>query len=452
MNEFKRIEIVKKAEAFRLRIDDEEVGASLKDNSQLQPIDIIEKDSGYRVTVYDSKIAQLLMSFAVAELPPLNRLRLQCDFEWSAALDWLVHYVQISPTAGSHNFSIEFAFFPGIKDSAKSYVFTDYYWALEQTRRVTKNANLSLKLKSNSDGLTDGFRAEFSCSSVSSPIFTEIEKCVTTLIQLHEKAKTISRVEPPTSKTNVERIIRSIEFPPEYHQSGITILSYFATILRQKHLAENVKVAIEQNGLNVRLVIESPTGKREAIERTLEAYALVVTGKSDLSAFLSDPLETLELKNQLRVAYVQLQAQRDMLELSKSEITNLRLDLTETKRSLALAQDRRSTEAERFMSLLEGLTAQNSDLSRGMQKFTEQALALHNVTLVNALEDLKGILQRGVTENNANDFIEKIQIIKQEAPSLFDQISEFLFRSALSGSVGNAVYDLLRVVIGALPK
>lgn len=228
MSKTKRIEIVKKAEALILRIDGEEIDVSSKDNAQLQLIDVIDTDSGYKITVFDSKIAQLLTSHAVAQFPPLNRLRLQCDFEWSAALDWLVHYVQISPTAGSSTFSIEFAFFPGIKDSAKSYVFTDYYWALEQTRRATKNATLSLKLKSNSDGLTDGFRAEFSCSSVSSPIRTQIEECVTTLIQLHEQAKTI------TSLRRYDDTIRvRFDFPEEISAICSQYLLYFVEFLRE---------------------------------------------------------------------------------------------------------------------------------------------------------------------------------------------------------------------------
>lgn len=75
-------------------------------------------------------------------------------------------------------------------------------------------------------------------------------------------------------------INRSIEFPPEYHQAGLGILSYFGTVLREKYPHHNAKVKIEQDGLRVRLIIESENGDREVIEKALQEYEMVVRGVS----------------------------------------------------------------------------------------------------------------------------------------------------------------------------
>lgn len=159
---------------------------------------------------------------------------------------------------------------------------------------------------------------------------------------------------------NVEQIIRSIEFPPEYYHSGITILSYFADVLRHKKLSEQVKVAIEQSGLNVRLVIESPTGQRELVERTLETYALVVTGKEPIETLTTDPYEVLELKNQLRIASVQIENQREMLALRSSEVE-------ETKASLKRLEQRSDEDRARLMLLIEGLIEKSADFYPGRE-------------------------------------------------------------------------------------
>src|SRR2546423_2869898 len=250
----------------------------------------------------------------------------------------------------------------------------------------------------------------------------------------------------------VERIIRSIEFPPEYYQSGVTILSYFASVLRHKNISDNIKVSIEQNGLVVRLIIESPSGQRELIERTLDAYALVITGKFSIDKLTTDPFEVMELKSQLRIAYIQLQNQRDLLDLSKSEVAQLRTGLAETREALMASERRAEAETNRFMSLLEGLIANNSDLSSGFRKLSEQAIALQNSTLANALKSLHGLFERGLREDDREDFIEKMEAIRQEDSGVFSPVCDILIKGAISGAAGNYLYSWLQFIIGSLPK
>jgi len=113
---------------------------------------------------------------------------------------------------------------------------------------------------------------------------------------------------------NVSRVERSIEFPPEYWEAGTSILSYFSRILSVKYPSQKIKVRIEQEGLNLRMIIETPTGEKEKIEKTLEEYGLVVTGKIQPESFLSDPFEVMALKNKLEIANLELRQTRLLLD------------------------------------------------------------------------------------------------------------------------------------------
>lgn len=119
-------------------------------------------------------------------------------------------------------------------------------------------------------------------------------------------------------------INRSIEFPPEYHQAGLGILSYFGTVLREKYPSHNAKVRIEQDGLRVRLVIESENGDKEIIEKALQEYELVVRGETPPEAFFDSKAKVLELKNELRIAQVRIDGQRDIIAYQGEEIASLR--------------------------------------------------------------------------------------------------------------------------------
>jgi len=114
------------------------------------------------------------------------------------------------------------------------------------------------------------------------------------------------------------RIERNIEFKPEYLQSGITILNYFSTVLRQKNPTSKSIVRIEQEGLSVRLVIIPEKGNEiEIIERTLEEYGLVISGKMKMADFLTDNMQILELENKLEISKLELRFAHKQLEYER---------------------------------------------------------------------------------------------------------------------------------------
>ena len=117
---------------------------------------------------------------------------------------------------------------------------------------------------------------------------------------------------------------RSIEFPPQYHQAGLGVLTYFGTVLREKYPNHDAKVRIEQDGLTVRLVIESENGDREIIEKALQEYELVVLGERPPESLLQNPGSVIELKNELRIAQVRIESQRDIISLQGEQIQSLR--------------------------------------------------------------------------------------------------------------------------------
>jgi hypothetical protein len=83
-------------------------------------------------------------------------------------------------------------------------------------------------------------------------------------------------------------------------------------------------VRIEQDGLRVRLIIESENGDREVIEKALQEYELVVRGDAAPEDFFESKTKVLELKNELRIFQVRVESQRDLIALQGDEIKNLR--------------------------------------------------------------------------------------------------------------------------------
>lgn len=118
-------------------------------------------------------------------------------------------------------------------------------------------------------------------------------------------------------------IDRWIEFPPEYHQAGLGILNYFGSYLRERYPDEEAKVRIEQQGLNVRLVIETASGQSEVVEKALHEYELIVTGNESPEKFANSDKLVFELKTELRIAQLRLDTQQDLIGMQNKRIDQL---------------------------------------------------------------------------------------------------------------------------------
>lgn len=116
---------------------------------------------------------------------------------------------------------------------------------------------------------------------------------------------------------------RSIVFPPEYYQAGLGILNYFSSYISERYPEQKAKVKIEQDGLTVRMTIESEFGSKEVIERALHEYELIVSGSVDPKGLINSELKIIELKTELRIAQTRIEYQRDLLGYQKSQINEL---------------------------------------------------------------------------------------------------------------------------------
>ena len=118
-------------------------------------------------------------------------------------------------------------------------------------------------------------------------------------------------------------VTRSIEFSEEYFLAGISILTYFGTILRQKYPDSYPKVTIEQSGLKVTLIIETTKGEQERIERSLNDYGLVLSGSLPIDEYLDNKIQAIQLKNELRLAETHINFQKDLIAVQDGRLEKL---------------------------------------------------------------------------------------------------------------------------------
>ncbi|WP_019411204.1 hypothetical protein [Pseudomonas psychrophila] len=128
------------------------------------------------------------------------------------------------------------------------------------------------------------------------------------------KGPTVTEILPDTNVKQPNYVVdRSIEFPSEYHQAGLGILSFFGAYLREQYPEENASVKIEQQGLTVRMIIETESGRSEVVEKALHEYELIVTGAERPEKFTKSDKLILELRAELRIAKLRVESQQDII-------------------------------------------------------------------------------------------------------------------------------------------
>ncbi len=130
-------------------------------------------------------------------------------------------------------------------------------------------------------------------------------------------------------------IIREIEFPPEYKDAGIYILSYFQDVLKRRNLDENTIVRIEQEEDRVRLLIETPEGSEELVNKTLEEYGQLWTGEKTADEFAKTKEENLELRGLVRNAATMIAGKMDIIAMLKVENQQKEQAIQQAKSDLA---------------------------------------------------------------------------------------------------------------------
>jgi CheY-like chemotaxis protein len=229
-------------------------------------------------------------------------------------------------------------------------------------------------------------------------------------------------------------IKRLIEFPPEYHQAGLSILNYFGSIVQQKYPEKKVGIKIQQEGLRVIMIIESPEGDKDIIERTLDEYGLVICGKMEPRHFLKDPNHLLALKHKLELANMEIRHTKELMYSERSQFG---------KRVKAL-----ESEVERLYTLI-GDSLQSNHSFRKI--INESFQASQSITKT-ALKLLERRLLNGLKESDKADIIEAFKKIKKNDPGIFEQLFDLIIKGSISGAAGSFLYKWITIVSSSLPK
>jgi len=233
----------------------------------------------------------------------------------------------------------------------------------------------------------------------------------------------------------IARLCRTIEFPPEYRQAGLSILNYFSEFLKQKSPTIEARIRIEQLGNNVRLIVDSNSGEMEIVEKTLQSYGSIIKGESLPEDHLEDPLHVMALRNKLEVTAMELRHTRDLLKLTSEE------------------------KEARISSLESQVKSLQFIVGSGLQSVSELSQVFCNLILANSsneslaksLEIISRIMERGIRVEDKIAVEKEFQNIARSNPKILKEMSEF-FRGSLAGVGGNILYSWLVPIINSLPK
>lgn len=201
-------------------------------------------------------------------------------------------------------------------------------------------------------------------------------------------------------------LLRKLEFPPQYKESAVSILSYFSRVLEQKFPTMDAGVSILKRGQTVTLKIETKEGEISTIERTLDEYGQVVVGNLAPDQFFSEPLAIVELNNRLEVAKLELRL-KEKSHLINSSHQEKRIESLEDQlkelRCLVGAQ----------LTTVSELSSTISIIGNGERI---------SPTVENALNTLTELVQKSYSVKNESDLREALAIIRKEERAIQEAI------------------------------
>ena len=224
------------------------------------------------------------------------------------------------------------------------------------------------------------------------------------------------------------KIVRSINFPPELKQACIGILSYFSHVLSVKYPEKNVGVKIEQLGNKVILIVDTPEGEKERIEKDLSDYGLVVIGELAPEQFLRDSFEVLRLKQKLEIAALELRQTKELLSNERNHFRS-RIESLEGEVS----------------NLWRLLDVQQYDKSQLISAFKDLYLYANEHSKKN-LEILIAVVERGSIEKDKKEIREIIESIKTNDKGLWAYFEELIIKGSIQGTAGNILYAFLQSI------
>ncbi len=233
------------------------------------------------------------------------------------------------------------------------------------------------------------------------------------------------------------RIVREIEFSPEHYQAGLSILSYFGSILKQKYSDSSLKVKIIQDNMIVRMIIETPEGKREELEKTLTDYGRVINGTLAPADFLTNPIDALQLKQQLNLARVQLENQKELLSFQNQQFTSRLIGLEEEV-----------TWLRSHIGAVMSFSGGNAAILSNVLDNVFALVGNQNQKIETALETISHKIQAGISQSDRSEIIKAFMVIKEEDEGVFKKVvglfNELIIKGSIAGVSGNLLFEWLR--------
>ena len=197
-----------------------------------------------------------------------------------------------------------------------------------------------------------------------------------------------------------------------------------------------VKVTIEQEGLNVKMIIETPEGKREEIEQTLKEYGMVLSGQMVPEKFLKDDLMVFELKQQLRIAQLQIESGKQLLQITEKQ------------------HGERIGSLEKEVKYLRQLVGETLSTSKSnleaFKEFASDALKYldgKNETIDKLLLVLMIKIEQGLKESDEKEVKEMFITIRKENPQFFKKFSEWIIKGSVAGVAGNYLFEWMKSIM-----
>ncbi|NEQ47834.1 MAG: hypothetical protein F6K00_31630 [Leptolyngbya sp. SIOISBB] len=108
------------------------------------------------------------------------------------------------------------------------------------------------------------------------------------------------------------------------------------------------------------MIIETPEGEKEKIEKALYDYGLIVFGKKSINEFTQDPLLIRNFKGQLALFEAQISAQEKIMQYQEKALNKQEKALNE-----------KSTHIDKLLSILSGLETTSSNSTIHIEKLIQ---------------------------------------------------------------------------------
>lgn len=228
-------------------------------------------------------------------------------------------------------------------------------------------------------------------------------------------------------------VVRSIEFAPHQASAGLSILSYFGEIIKQKHSDVNANFKIEQLSNSVVLTIETVNGHIEKLEKTLDEYGEVIIGTKSPSQFLQNELNAQKLELKLETAALEIRHNERLLLMYQEQNSDYKLRLDRVEEQLFSLQK----------SLSDGLSSTNKSMASLISKQEQLPNGL--------IETINEFKNREIPDEVSELIKSKVEELYQNDRKGFLSFSD-LVKNGVYGVVGNSMYSFLIQLINTVPK